>query len=183
MISFQAKYHLPATYLQRDLKKKKFIEKPASFIEFEPANEKDTFALIETAKIWQRNNNGKSTFASDIARDAYCDFVGQVYRYFGLTSQMENFKNLDPKKILAVMEVAPRSEKLQEIVLLQADPTKNYHSEERMFKHVGKSIFTSLCKMFPKSDIILEPIENARPFYRNIGMKDLLLSRMMKYYA
>ena len=182
MINFKASYHLSTEYLKKNVNNE-YEKFPASFVEIQTKQKDDIFALMHTAKLWQTENNGKTTFASDIAHDAYYDNHIQTAKIFALTKQKNNFENLIPEKILALMEVLPRGKKLQEIIFLQVSPEKNFNNKNREYKNIGKSFVTSLINLFPQKDIVLEPLENARKFYLKLGFENQLLSRTVRYYA
>lgn len=181
MITFRAQCYSTTEYLQKN-NKKKYIPTPASFVEINYKEKEDLSAIIKTSEIWRKNNDGKTTFASEIAYNAYYYHNKPISKIYALTKQMNDFKNLIPEKILAIMEVLPR-DNFNEILLLQVDPLKNFEKKLRECKNIGSAFIQSFIKMFPKKDIILEPLENAREFYLKQGFENQVLSRLLRYYA
>ena len=170
MLTFKAQLIQPIK-VQKLGYDKKYHDHQASFVELNPKDMNDRLCLNEVNNNWE----DKTSLASDIANDLNKDSKKEVCeidkRYFALTTQNDDFKNLDHKQILGVVNIIEIASTLNHLKFLQVKPSCNYGRNNRKFKDIGKGILDSLKAMFPSRDITLEAIDGSIMFYKKNGFK------------
>lgn len=150
----------------------------ASFVEL---NRKDLNALEETTKEWDE------IFSNAITNNAKNKLrhYKTKFHVYALTTQKENFAELQPKKILGLVEYQ-EGLGCDEINLLQVNPKyKNYErnfidklvniikGERVEYKNSGKSILDSLKSIYKNRRIDVDSATAATGFYEKNGFKSI----------
>lgn len=120
----------------------------ASFVKINPLNESDINALKDAANYWQYRN-----FATNIYHAACAMRNGSKYykdyEIYALTSQNNDFKNLDSDKLLGLVSMSKEHDGSFLIEHIQANP-KHVRSIEPEFKGIGTGILNSLKLLYNK---------------------------------
>ena len=125
---------------------KQWKEIPMSFVRLHAKeNPGDRLALEEVKNLW----NGKNLSASMQEQSAICNDP-----VFAITTQSANFRNLDPKKIKALM-TTNRFEKgadTAEIFRIGVSPEHAYeqHKNKREIKHLASTLVKKFVEMINK---------------------------------
>ena len=166
MISFKAQYICSPSILQKD-NNSQYSSCNVSFVELEHSSPNDKKTLVNLNKQW----NYGGTYVNDIVDlwDEKTDGDEQIRR-FAITTQQKRFANLNPKKILGVVEVSDIGTCLF-INFLQTNPKEKYKSENRKFKDIGKTLIESIKNLIQKKTILLSADMSAIPFYKKLGFK------------
>lgn len=138
----------------------------ASFVELNPNVEEDLEALRRTANSWKTAEYAKSIYISafSLKRGYFCN---DILKFYALTEQVKNYENMRPNKILGVMEVVNDSD-CAAVNYIQVKPPKN---DIKQYKHVGKTMLSSVRHQFENYPIVLNAVESAVGFYKKIGFK------------
>lgn len=182
MINFKAKPIYPVNIMKIDGVGYR-TKTPANFVELESNSYSDVLALSRAAMLWDKENNNKTTLAAAIFSDFVDDYTKPEFKFFAVTKQMEGFDRLNPDDILGIAEVKPLTSKMQELVLLQTRPRDKFISQNRKYTEVGRNLVESIISLFPKKDLLVEPLAEARDFYFKLGFKSQILSRFLRFYA
>lgn len=170
MISFEARYISSPTIQRLDTKNNAFDRK-ASFIELDPLSKSDLDIIGSVNNNWEN----RGTYAENIfARMVDCNWeeCAGSRKFFALTTQNQAFDNLRSEDILGLAQVNHGNDKVK-LCFLQVDPSTNYHAADKSYKGVGSAIIESLIKFFQGKSIILEASNDAIPFYKKLGFKEL----------
>ena len=175
-VNFKANYISPAKILKKDVNNE-YKPFEVSFVEFDPSDSKDVFALREAASSWE----GADQYGKEIARDIKTydyyykdlDLEEPKHRFFGITRQKSNFENPRPLEILGMVEITNKGNDRQSVSFLQVDPETNMHSDERFFKGVGSAILREVKKIFSQCEITLRPVSSMDVinFYQKNGFE------------
>ena len=125
----------------------KWKEIPVSFVRLHPkTNKGDKEALASVTKMWQgKNLSGSIQEQSEISNDPV----------FALTTQNENFKNINPKKILGMLttnDFKRNSEDTAEIFRVGVNPKYAYtqNKNKRDIKHIGAALIKKFVDLVDK---------------------------------
>lgn len=137
----------------------------ASFIEFDTSNKNDTNVLKEIANNW-----GES-FAQIIYDDTL-NKKDKNFKIYALTTQKNNIKSINYKKILGLLEYNNNFENKGKIEILQTNPKNiSENSNKSQYKEIGKMLTTSVTNLYKNKKIIVHSTDKATGFYENIGFK------------
>ncbi len=152
---------------------------PAAFVELQIDSEDDLNALETIAYDWQDGD----IYARDVYERFRINYEEQNpktnERFFALTTQSENFKNLNPYKILGVAELYKPSENISEIEFLQTSPAYLNNIELPQIKHIGKAMIDCFKMIIKDKDISLYTTASAKSFYEKMGFKNIESNLML----
>lgn len=174
---FGAKFINNVKIQQFDSNTGDFRPKRASFVEFDPKNKKDLFAIRNATKDWDGDLFGRhiALQAEKIAKRYTSPYINHIYL---LTSQLDNFEKLDKNGILGLAQMEINNNK-NNLHFLQVKPSSTFLHTERNYKKVGASIIESLKKLY-KRNISLISTTKAVNFYMNQGF-ELINEDMLKF--
>lgn len=165
-ISFKANYIKPA-YIKKVATDGTLKDHKVAFIELDSLAKKDCDAVQNLNGHW----NKCSTFVSEIwnhMSDCNWNECAGGKRFFAITQQSSNFKDLDFKKILGIAQVNEGKE--AKLSYLQVDPKTNKHAENRPYKRIGKAMLKSLKDVFKEKRIFVDEfVEGTEDFYKSNG--------------
>lgn len=151
--------------------KGKYDDVVSSFVEFDPDNESDSDTLREVQYYWQ----DKGLFSDNICFDAFAiskDVLDRdKYKIFILTTQNENYENLDDKKIIGLVEFLNNEEDRNSINYIQINPDNIYVLNKPMYNHIGKAMIDSLKYNYSDKPIVLNSTKSAKKFYEKNDFK------------
>ena len=153
-INFKAKYIDTAIIKKRNM----FVYKPISvnIVEFDRNNSTDIMACRKV--ISDFGNMMKSDHPEGV-------------RFWGLTTQKDNFDKIDPNSFLGIMKFFNIGYDEMIISTLQTKPETQYShfGTNREFKGVGKALIEKIKSMKGDKTIRLVPLLNVIPFYEKLG--------------
>lgn len=150
----------------------------ASFVEFDPKNEKDLKAVQTVGNSWYGQFIAKNV--SDYAElKSENNWMAQNKKIYILTAQKNGFRDLKSDKILGLTMTSNTPYIGDEIDLLQTKPDCKYFSKDRPYKEVGKGIVKSIQKIYNKSLEVSSTAEGAN-FYVSMGF-ELIDKKSLRY--
>ncbi len=175
--NFGAKFINNVRIQQFDSKTGDYKSKRASFVEFDPKNRRDLFAIRKATRGWDGDYFGRhiAEQAGEIAKSYISPHINHIYL---LTSQLDDFEKLDNNEILglAQMEINNNENNLH---FLQVKPSSTFLRAGRGYKKVGAGIITSLKKLY-RHNISLISTTKAVNFYIAQGF-ELISEEMLKF--
>lgn len=173
MISFKSNY-IDSAKVKR-INASGVTDKQVSFVEINPSDYNDQLSINKTAIRW--DNKGGIGFAYDICnslnRFNEPDFKNHEDRFFALTTQKEQFENLNPKQILALTQVIKFDDDTQYVAYLQVDPKNSNKNRKAELRGCGRAMLDSLKKLFSTKNIQLDSVKNAINFYIKNGFESV----------
>ncbi|MBE7711077.1 MAG: hypothetical protein E7Z92_02940 [Cyanobacteria bacterium SIG31] len=170
MLTFKAQLIHPIKVQKLGIDKR-YHDDQASFVELNPKDMHDKLCLNEVNRHWENATSLASDIAKDLNKDSEKEVCEIDKRYFALTMQKDDFRNLDYKQILGVVNIIEIASTLNHLKFLQVEPSCNYGQKKRKFKDIGKGIIDSLKLLFPSRDITLEALDSSINFYKKNGFK------------
>ncbi len=182
MITFQGSYLHPV-FVKKRCSLTQFKDCQVAFVELNPSSSTDLRMLNSISSDWQDGTPG-GTYATEICEsfnNAYLhtlEAYDNLYfpniknfndRFFAITSQKQDFDNLNPENTLAVVKITKKSPKLVGLEFLQVNPNHNYNAEYPNYKRVGAAIIDSLKSLFKGNRIEVSSDYNAISFYEKQG--------------
>lgn len=143
-----------------------------SFVEMKPASREDSRAMQNAMIAW-----GSDSYAWDIynffveSTEEQDDFSLEddgKNRFFAITTQRSDLKNLISDRILALALVLEEKSSIC-LKFLQVDPDQNSFAMFQTYKGVGSTMVNALKDMFAKKDILLTSVPSAIEFYKKLG--------------
>ncbi len=162
-VSFSGNYISPVHVLKKNCCNM-FMPHKVSIVELDTLNKRDIFALKDIGRTWDE------PYLDIICDDARMLFETSerslFHRFFVLTTQRDNFNNLQPDGILAATEITafPTSKKIN-IDFLQVDPENNYLARYRNYKNIGSALIAGIKNIFKGKEITVQSVPSALPFY------------------
>lgn len=139
-----------------------------ALVKLDKTDKRDIMTLAKTAYEWEN-------IASGYAPNIYCDSIkAKNYpdvskeHYFALTTQKDNFEELDTNKILGLSLFFEKQSPNNELAWLQANPSTNHESGKRTYKNIGKAMVNFIKGLF-KKPIYVQADKKAIPFYQKLG--------------
>mgnify|MGYP002862025416 CR=1 FL=1 len=146
---------------------KKYINKSASVVELEPKNRNDYKAINVAVNNWNNDSFG-SNIAGSFNRLVMNQNEDKSTHILALTTQNKDYGSLKPDLIQGLMEIY-EGQAVTDVFYLQVNPDIVYASESPKYKHVGKSLVTTLQDICDNKEILLYSKESAMPFYKKLG--------------
>ena len=141
----------------------------ASFVEFDPKNDKDLKAVQKVGTGWYGQVIAKNV--SDYAElKAENNWQTQNKKIYILTAQKNGFRDLKSDKILGLTMTSHSPCTGDEIDLLQTKPDCKHIERNRPYKGIGKNILQSLQKIYNKTFELTSTVEGAN-FYEAMGLE------------
>ena len=143
--TFKAKFIKPIEVQKLNPKTKIYSPEQVSFVEIEPENFEDVWALSQAARNWYPEE-----YASNIAYTATLLFKNTRDRaknkIYAVTTQTKDFSRLDEFKLLAMAEI----EKTDTVELehIQVKPTLTNKYTDRAYKNIGTKILEVLKSLY-----------------------------------
>lgn len=158
------------TQIQKSDDYKTYHPADAAIVELDKYDKNDVKALYDTSVLW---NYQGAKYSSEILHEAvkgydYDDIERE--HYLAVTTQTDDFENLEPKKILGLMLFSETNNEDNEINWLQVRPnTNNNQTWKREYKKVG-AVFVDLLKnMKLGKNIHVQSAPEAVGFYKAMG--------------
>ena len=161
-IPFNAHFVRNTTLLKYDTDSHKYEPDTVSFVKFDPDNKKDFEAIDKLKNKWQDSiliSHVKKCGTRMIKKDPYANGAN----IFAVTSQTEDFDNLDPKKILSLAQTENVGYKKIYLRAIERNPENNE------YKKIGTATINALKEEYNK--ITLNSLKEAVDFYIHCGFK------------
>lgn len=170
-LNFGAKYIQDAQVKKYNPNKNTYDSLNVSFVEMDPDNIEDLFAINDTVRYWYNEK-----YASNIAYSLYLlrDYClpRDSYKVYALTTQKDKLDLLNVEEILALGEVVEKTpKKTLELNYLQVDPKLVYSSTQRDYKDVGTAFLNVLKNLDKVKSIVLTSACSAVGFYKKNDFK------------
>jgi len=170
MISFQARYILPAVVMRQESNGYKNTK--VSFVELDAKNYSDLKSVKQLEYFWSKN----SQYIFDIC-DTFADLIhgalnNDIIKIFALTAQKSDFDKLDSNKILGLVEFEKVNDKVNHINYIQTGKNFSYYTDMPEYKYVGSTLLDKLKERYPQQDILLLSAK-ANDFYKKNGFENL----------
>lgn len=171
MVNFRANLISPVM-VKKTQDYKNYSPQTVSFVEMEPASKADLKAMNKTMKNWGGNNYAWDIYnffvESAEMQDRFEPEGEDKKRFFAITSQNSDLKNLVYDKILALALVIDQESSII-LDFLQVDPDHDYFSLSPSYKGIGSAVVNALKNMFLEKDILLKSVPSAIEFYEKLG--------------
>lgn len=168
-ISFKANF-IRNTYIKQVVTPDTSKDKEVALVELDINHKNDISALKTVARDWDSRAFG---YAGCIYDDAIktLKYPDTKEHYYALTTQKEDYKNLDPKKILGLTLFSDKKSSKNELNWLQVEPDSCYNSKQnRPYKNIGRALVEYIKEISDKT-ISVYPARKATPFYRKLGFE------------
>ena len=170
MITFKA-HLINHSYVQTMKPDSKIADKKVAFVELNPKDYKDYNSTIKTAGLWGFNAPLAYGIAENMLDSVETDFYYDE-RFFALTEQKDNFSDLEPSKILGLIQISKDFDSIdgKYINHIQVDPKYcGSASTNKTVRNIGRRMLESAEKLFSKHDFYLAAIPSAVEFYQKCG--------------
>ena len=167
-ISFTATYkdRINISYRNRSNEIK---DKEVSLVEMDKTVDRD--AVFKTACLWQIDNNTRN-YSWYILSAMERDKEPEVERehFLAVTTQKDNFENLDYKKVLGMVMVSEQ-EDCSVLDWLQVKPkyTSMYNKEDRKYLNIGKAMRNYVQQNYSALPLYVYPAIGVEDFYLQNG--------------
>ena len=166
-ISFTANYIRDVNVLKHT--KEGYSSCDVSLVEMDPFDKNDVKAMNTVDEKWK---DSLTVFVTDNMESypEYKDIMPKMHVY-ALTSQKYNFKNINPSKMLGVMEVTKGHKGGNKIEVLQTKPNAINDSRKPnpKYKHIGQELVRYAQKRYDNKPLYVHPAETAVEFYEKQG--------------
>lgn len=171
MLSFKAKYISPVN-IEKKTDSGHFKKYQVSLVELDPVDSRDLNCVKKTSLSWEKGNS----LAEDIAISMQDEFINgrtsEMSKYYAITTQVDDLKNLVAKKILGLAGVLTTEDKnVDYIDIIQISPNYTKENKNRKYRYIGKTLLNAIKNLAPNKDLILEAREAAVGFYQKNGFK------------
>ncbi len=169
-INFKAKFINETSIKKYNYLKNSYEPTKVSFIEIDPENFSDYFAINEINQDWYNSLYASNiTFALNLIKNQ-C-LRGDIHKIYAITKQKNNFGILNSNEILALGEIERKTPEDIEINYLQVDPELVYSLEKRRFIDVGRAFLNCLKNFNYLKSITLNSNSSAAKFYEKNNFK------------
>ncbi len=161
-IPFNARFVRNTTLLKYDTDSCKYEPDTVSFVKFDTGNKKDFEAIDKLKNKWQDSiliSHVKKCGTRMIKKDPYAKGAN----IFAITSQTEDFDNLDPEKILSLVQTEDCGRKKIYLRTLEKAPKND------KYKKIGTATINALKEEYNK--ITLNSLKESVNFYIRCGFK------------
>lgn len=142
----------------------------ASLVEMECSNRRDIEAINATASIWE---DSLTAFVSSDMQKAARKKPQDTFHVYAITTQKEDFENINPEKILGVVHITENVKGLgHKVEVLQTNPDYMYDrttTAKREYKNVGRGLISFIKEKFNDKPLYLYPTKDAVKFYEKQG--------------
>ena len=168
MISFTASYINKVGIKEKCPHSSRFQDKSASLVELSMLDKRDVKTLEELSYDW-----GDYSYATNLYEFAKYINSKQItnspQKLLAITTQKENFKNLEPSKVLGLVEYTPIEDNSAKINLIETNPVHTYYSNDREYKNIGKGLIQGVIEHSKADKITLHSVPSAKYFYKKLG--------------
>lgn len=168
-ISFNAQRISDANILRYNKENGSYEDSSVSFVELNPNDKNDRNAVNEAVTFWKYDLYG-STIAHAMKRTSDSSEKEPSDKYYVITSQKDNFENLNPDEIEALTHVFVSNKRVV-VRHLQVNPDFVYAWDKPECKHVGKSMIDCLKELYSDRAITLIATKTATKFYEKQGFE------------
>lgn len=158
------------TQVQETADNNNYIPSDVSIVELDKHDERDIKSLYKTIILWKDQN---AKYSSEIYHEAVKGYEyddTEQEHYFALTSQKNDFNNLDPERILGLMLFSQTNRTEDEINWLQVRPnTSHKQTWKRQYKGIGEGLINLLKGTWLNKPIHVQADVNAVEFYKKMG--------------
>lgn len=169
-VNFTANY-VDSAYIKYRNKNNIKTDKQVAVVELDKNSEADREAIYSAACMWKngKDSNYAWNILSAMERSQY-PWVEEEH-YIAITTQKNNYDELDGKKILGVMMFSDHYEDKYEIDWLQVKPRCNYSDSknDRRYSQVGSAMIKYLKDNYKLKPIYVSPAVEAVEFYKKRG--------------
>lgn len=171
-ISFKANYVNNAK-VRKLTANNEYKKIPAVVVELSIKSKEDLKTLEKVASRW--------ALGDIYANDVYERFKVNAQekpetpkeRFFALTTQLKDYNELKPHKILGVAELYKYCEDKTEIEFLQADPKYQNPFIPREIVGIGYALVEELLNVIKDKEIVLFTTPKAKSLYEKFGFKNV----------
>ena len=170
-INFTANF-VKTARINRLNKNNKYSPYEASIVELDYHNKNDVSALSETVSNW---DDSLTVFSvSDMENAKNGKGIVDPFKVYAMTTQKSNFEEMNPDKILGVIEVSDKTATTgrSKIEILQTNPEYNYdvrYASKTKYKDIGKRLVKQV--QSECSSLYAYPVKSAVRFYETMGFK------------
>ncbi len=160
MINFKAHYvqQIQIKKLDNNVYKPQNV----NFIEIDTSSLSDIEAINQVSPNWE-DHSFADNIAYNLTQIKKGRFNKDLFRFFALTKQNDNYEKLNSDDILALAEIEKKSETNIFINYLQVDPKIVYCLEKPPIKRCGSAMLDCLKIMFNNKNIFLN--SRSKNFY------------------
>lgn len=172
-ISFKANY-LTSVNVSRINEDKSVDKEKVALVELDKNNTDDINALHNVARDWEKKS---FTFAMEIYNDAVKGYEYEDVNkehYYALTTQKNEFENLDQEKILGLMMFSEYKNGKNRIDWLQVEPTSSSRSKvTKKYKGIGSALVDYSKQISTNKIIDVSAYKDAIGFYEKQGFSHI----------
>lgn len=165
MIVFGAKL-ISNTNIQKLGRDKKYHDFNVSFVKFTHEHKNDQNVLM-TSELWGLDSYSK--YISNNFRNL--NYSNNIYgdEFFAITTQKENFENMNPDNILGLMQTSKRCPD-NYVEFIQTKPEFKFGETPRTFKNIGKALLNAFfATLGTNKTIHLDTNHESAKFYKKLG--------------
>ena len=168
-ISFTASYKTSAVIQTR--RGDSFNPVQAYIVELDKNNAEDLNSLHKVSRLWNKENSNLIYYMlADFIQDLDLKPDVNENHCLILTTQKDNFENIDPQKVLGAMLFSEENME-NELNWLQVQPKHNskFKPVSRRYKGVGTALVSYLKAKFTDKPIYVYSSNTAIDFYKKLG--------------
>ena len=165
-INFKAtkiKLHDTPTVRERQ-PNKRYIDKDVSLLKLS-RRKADINALHNLSELWDYEPNYLNSI---LINYEYCRDKSKIV--YVISTQEENFRKLEPEKILGVAELT-KSKKSYKINYIQSRPDCVKSKRARPYKGIGEAMMKPVITLTGRFRIYLDAVSEAVGFYKRLGFQ------------
>lgn len=167
-INFTASFVKNTTIKKKDSPSAKPENTSVAIVELDKNDENDIQALTELKNDWTQRSGKYIRSIYYIAKRERPDFDVEKEHYYAITTQKDNFDELNSDQVLGVMlfyETTP-DEELNEIKYLEVEPSNSRTlNKERKYSGIGSRMVDFVTQTFRQKPIYVYSDVNAVSFY------------------
>ena len=141
-----------------------YRNKTVSFVKLSNTK-RDKKTLKDLQDCWK----GELNFSGAINVDYFYDNTKNKSIYL-ITKQEDNFRKLEPEKILGIAELI-KNRKSYQIKYIQTRPDCIDNKNKRPYKKIGESLINNIIAITKDARIYLESLEEVVDFYKKFNFK------------
>ena len=181
-ISFNARHIKNVTIAKKICNEYKPMD--VALVKMNVNNKKDIDAIYRTTDEW---DGSFTAFTYDDMKKAVTNkLLKDNIHIYALTTQKNNYRNLNHEKILGVAEVLSYEGNSNKLEVLQTNPlyaSNICHKNDLEYKHIGNTLLDHVKSEHNDKDIYVVSVESAVNFYKNAGFKETLKGNSLVYKA
>lgn len=168
-INFSANFIKQTTIAKYN--KGRFIDVDASVVELIPNDKKDVKALKSATHSWLYGDEFGFCILDDIEdiRDKKKD--GNIYKAYAITTQKENYSQLEGKKILGAGILKKSGDNELKLRFLQVAPDMSFNNRSRRYKNIGRALIDFFKSQSEGKTLLVQAFYSAANFYEKMGFE------------